>query len=134
MRKGAYVLADLGQGKPQVILMASGSEVGLIVQAGKQLAAQGICVRLVSFPSWELFAEQDAAYRDSVLLPEVDPAPGGRSRHLAGLAPLDRRPRPPPGPGSLRRLRPAAGLQHLASPSKPRSCLDMSSNISRVND
>jgi transketolase len=72
VRKGAYVLADLGNGKPQMILMASGSEVGLIVQAGKQLASQGVAVRLVSFPSWELFAEQDEAYRDSILLPEVE--------------------------------------------------------------
>ena len=72
VRKGAYVLADLGQGKPQAILMASGSEVGLIVQAGLKLAEQGVNVRLVSFPSWELFAEQDAAYQDSVLLPEVE--------------------------------------------------------------
>jgi transketolase len=71
VRKGAYVLADLGTGKPQIILMASGSEVALIVAAGKQLAEQGIAVRLVSFPSWELFSEQDPAYRDAVLLPAV---------------------------------------------------------------
>lgn len=71
LRNGAYVLADLGQGKPQLILMASGSEVSLIVQAGKRLAARGITVRLVSFPSWELFAEQDEAYQESVLLPAV---------------------------------------------------------------
>jgi transketolase len=70
--KGAYVLADLGESKPQIILMASGSEVGLIVQAGKKLASQGISVRLVSFPSWELFNEQDQAYQDSVLPPEID--------------------------------------------------------------
>jgi transketolase len=71
LRRGAYVLADLGQGKPQVILMASGSEVGLIVGAGQRLTEQGLAVRLVSFPSWELFLEQDAAYQDSVLLPDV---------------------------------------------------------------
>ena len=71
LRRGAYVLADLGAGQPQVILMASGSEVGLIVQAANRLAQQGMCVRLVSFPSWELFTEQDAAYQDAVLLPEV---------------------------------------------------------------
>jgi transketolase len=71
-RKGAYVLADLGQGKPQIILMASGSEVSLIVGAGQRLAEQGITVRLVSFPSWELFAEQEPGYRDSVLLPDVE--------------------------------------------------------------
>ncbi len=55
LHKGAYVLADLGQGKPQIILMASGSEVALIVEAGNRLAKQGVAVRLVSFPSWELF-------------------------------------------------------------------------------
>ncbi|MHB8135603.1 MAG: transketolase [Anaerolineaceae bacterium] len=71
VRKGAYVLADLGKGKPNVILMASGSEVSLIVSAGKRLADQAINVRLVSFPSWELFEAQSQAYQDSVLLPNV---------------------------------------------------------------
>jgi transketolase len=71
VRRGAYVLADLGQGEPQVILMASGSEVELIVGAGQRLAEQGVAVRLVSFPSWELFVEQDAAYQDAVLPPDV---------------------------------------------------------------
>ena len=71
VRKGAYVLADLGEGKPQVILMASGSEVSLIVEAGKRLAESGLAVRLVSFPSWELFAEQDAAYQAAVLPPDI---------------------------------------------------------------
>jgi transketolase len=72
LQKGAYVLADLGEGKPQVILMATGSEVPLIIEAGQRLAESGTAVRLVSFPSWELFADQDQSYRDSVLLPEVD--------------------------------------------------------------
>jgi transketolase len=71
LKRGAYVLADLGQGQPQVILMASGSEVGLIVEAGQRLAAKGVPVRLVSFPSWELFAEQDSAYQDAVLPPGI---------------------------------------------------------------
>jgi transketolase len=66
------VLADLGQGKPQIILMASGSEVALILKAGKQLESQGVAVRLVSFPSWELFSQQDKAYQESVLLPDVE--------------------------------------------------------------
>jgi transketolase len=67
------VLADLGPaaGQPQIILMASGSEVALIVEAGQRLAAHGIAVRLVSFPSWELFAEQDASYQAAVLPPAV---------------------------------------------------------------
>ncbi len=71
LSKGAYVLADLGQGKPEVILMASGSEVGIIIEAGERLAAAGRSVRLVSFPSWKLFAEQPGAYRRKVLPPEV---------------------------------------------------------------
>ncbi|MEW6568965.1 MAG: transketolase [Chloroflexota bacterium] len=69
--RGAYVLADLGRGKPEVILMASGSEVAIVLEAGKRLAAQGRRVRLVSFPSWELFARQPEAYRRKVLPPEI---------------------------------------------------------------
>jgi len=68
--RGAYVLADLG-GKPQLILMASGTEVSLITKAGEILAAEGISIRLVSFPSWEIFSTQDKAYRDSVLPPNL---------------------------------------------------------------
>ena len=71
LQKGAYVLADLGKGKPQLILMASGSEVGLIVEAGQKLAEENIAVRLVSFPSWELFEGQSEAYQEEVLLPDV---------------------------------------------------------------
>jgi len=70
LKKGAYVLADLGK-DPEVILMASGSEVELIVEAGEKLSAEGINVRLVSFPSWELFENQSQEYRDSVLPPEI---------------------------------------------------------------
>jgi transketolase len=71
LAKGAYVLADLGNGSPDVILMATGSEVGLITKAGEKLAEEGINVRLVSFPSWELFEEQGEDYRNSVLPPDV---------------------------------------------------------------
>ncbi len=71
LKQGAYVLADLGNSRPDIIVMASGSEVSLITEAGAQLAKQGINVRLVSFPSWELFEMQDEAYRNQVLLPEV---------------------------------------------------------------
>jgi transketolase len=70
--QGAYVLGDLGDGQPEIILMASGSEVSLIVEAGARLAAEGINVRLVSFPSWELFEAQDEAYRNQVLPPEIE--------------------------------------------------------------
>ncbi len=69
--KGAYVLADLGEGKPQALLMASGTELAIILEAGQRLAAEGIPVRLVSFPSWELFAAQDSAYQASVLPAEI---------------------------------------------------------------
>ncbi len=71
LRRGAYVLADLGDGRPEIILMASGSEVSLIVEAGQRLAEQGHSVRLVSFPSWELFDEQDEAYRAEVLPADI---------------------------------------------------------------
>ncbi|MBE3037484.1 MAG: transketolase [Chloroflexi bacterium] len=67
LERGAYVLADLGDGDPELILMASGSEVSLIIEAGLRLAAEAVAVRLVSFPSWELFAAQGQAYRESVL-------------------------------------------------------------------
>jgi transketolase len=71
LERGAYVLADLGGKKPELIMMASGSEVNLIVEAGQRLAAQGVGVRLVSFPSWELFLEQDQEYRNLVLPPDI---------------------------------------------------------------
>ncbi|MDX1600613.1 MAG: transketolase [Anaerolineales bacterium] len=71
LHKGAYVLADLGEGQPELILLASGSEVQFIVEAGRQLADEGRAVRLVSFPSWELFEAQPEDYRLEVLPPEV---------------------------------------------------------------
>src|SRR5664280_1798893 len=67
LEKGAYVLADLGEADPDLILMASGSEVNLIVEAGLRLAAEAVSVRLVSFPSWELFSIQDLIYREQGL-------------------------------------------------------------------
>jgi transketolase len=71
VQKGAYVLADMGDAKPELILMATGSEVSLITEAGGRLAGEGLNVRLVSFPSWELFQAQDEAYRNQVLPPEI---------------------------------------------------------------
>jgi transketolase len=71
LEKGAYILADMGDKAPELILMASGSEVALVVAAGERLAAEGINVRLVSVPSWELFKMQSAGYREIVLLPSV---------------------------------------------------------------
>jgi transketolase len=70
LKRGAYVLKDYGA-EPQLILMASGSEVGLIIEAGKRLAEKGVAVRLVSVPSWRLFDEQEQAYKDSVFPPDV---------------------------------------------------------------
>jgi transketolase len=71
LARGAYVLADGTGATPDVILIASGSEVALCLAAHEQLGREGIKVRVVSMPSWELFEEQDQAYRDSVLPPAV---------------------------------------------------------------
>jgi transketolase len=69
--RGAYVMADSAQGKPAVILIGTGSEVALCVAAYETLTREGIRARVVSMPSWELFEQQDEAYRDSVLPPDV---------------------------------------------------------------
>ncbi|MGO4683999.1 transketolase [Hyphomicrobium sp. 2TAF46] len=69
--RGAYVMADADRGKPQVILIGTGSEVALCVEAYETLKQEGVAARLVSMPSWELFEQQDQAYRDSVLPPAV---------------------------------------------------------------
>ena len=71
LAKGAYILADAAGGKPEVILLATGSEVSLCVEAYEQLTQEGIKARVVSMPSWELFEHQDEAYRNSVLPPSV---------------------------------------------------------------
>jgi len=65
--RGAYVISEAQSGPPQVILMASGSEVSLALEAQVRLAGEGIRARVVSMPSWELFEAQDAAYREQVL-------------------------------------------------------------------
>lgn len=82
LQRGAYILADAPDGKPDLILIASGSEVGLIVAARLQLLAQNIQVRIVSMPSWELFDEQPQVYRDTVLPPAI----GARLAVEAGVA------------------------------------------------
>ena len=69
--RGGYVLADAPSGKPEVILLATGSEVSLCVEVYETLVAEGIEARVVSLPCWELFDDQDAAYRESVLPPAV---------------------------------------------------------------
>lgn len=68
---GAYILADAADGKPDVILMSTGSEVAMCVEAYETLTSEGIKARLVSMPSWELFEKESQAYRDSVLPPSV---------------------------------------------------------------
>jgi transketolase len=65
--RGAYVLADAPGGKPDVILIGTGSEVSLCVEAYEKLKAEGIQARVVSLPSWDIFEQQDAAYKESVL-------------------------------------------------------------------
>jgi transketolase len=71
VEKGAYVLADAAGGEPDVVLLASGSEVPLCLPAYEQLTAEGVKARVVSMPSWELFEKQSQEYRDSVLPPAV---------------------------------------------------------------
>ncbi|MFN7959734.1 MAG: transketolase [Thermoanaerobaculia bacterium] len=67
VRRGAYVLADPAEGAPRALLLATGSEVALALEAHRALAAQGIATRVVSMPSWELFNQQEPAYREAVL-------------------------------------------------------------------
>lgn len=71
LRRGAYVLADPPNAKPDLILIATGSEVGLIIAAARKLLTQNIQVRVVSMPSWELFDAQPAEYRDAILSPSI---------------------------------------------------------------
>ena len=67
LRRGAYVLSDPENNKPEVLLLATGSEVALCIEAQAALEQQGVEARVISMPSWELFEQQDAAYRESVL-------------------------------------------------------------------
>src|SRR5262249_19168580 len=69
--RGAYVLAGAPGGKPDVLLLATGSEVALCLDALERLARQGVKARVISMPSWELFDDQPQEYRDRVLPPEV---------------------------------------------------------------
>jgi transketolase len=71
IRRGAYVMADARGGSPEIILIASGSEVALAVDAYETLTARGVRSRVVSMPSWDIFEDQPQSYRDSVLPPEV---------------------------------------------------------------
>jgi transketolase len=69
--KGAYILAEAQGGKPEAILMGTGSEVSLCLAAYETLTSQGVNVRVVSMPSWDIFEHQSREYRDSVLPPDV---------------------------------------------------------------
>jgi len=71
LARGAYTLADAPGGNPEVILLATGSEVALCLEAYERLIQEGVKVRVVSMPSWELFDDQDKSYRESVLPPQV---------------------------------------------------------------
>ena len=71
LARGAYVLADASGGDPEVILIGTGSEVALCLEAYEQLSKEGVRARVVSMPSWELFDDQDKNYRESVLPPSV---------------------------------------------------------------
>jgi transketolase len=71
VRRGAYVLADAHDAEPELLLLASGSEVALCLDAYEQLTSEGVRARVVSVPSWELFERQDREYRDSVIPPRV---------------------------------------------------------------
>jgi transketolase len=82
LRRGGYVLADAPNGNPDLILIASGSEVALIVEARQKLLEEKVQVRIVSIPSWELFEAQPREYRDAVLPPAV----GARLAVEAGVS------------------------------------------------
>jgi transketolase len=71
LRQGGYVLADPEDGDPEVILIATGSEVALAVAAHEKLISEGVASRVVSLPCWELFERQDQGYRDEVLPPQI---------------------------------------------------------------
>jgi transketolase len=71
LARGAYVLAEAPSGTPELLLIGTGSEVALCLEAHRTLSAEGVQVRVVSMPSWEIFEQQDQAYRDQVLPPSV---------------------------------------------------------------
>ena len=108
--QGAYVLAEARDGRPEAVLVASGSEVALALEARDALAAEGIEVRVVSMPSWELFDAQPSEYREAVLpaaLPVVSVEAGveqGWSRYADASVSLDRFGASAPGPEVFRGL------------------------------
>ena len=85
--RGAYVMADAPDGPPEIILIASGSEVSLIVEAHEELASQGIRSRVVSMPSWDIFEHQPQSYREACCRPRSRRAsPSSRDRCWGGIA------------------------------------------------
>jgi transketolase len=94
--RGAYVLVKERQGTPDVILVGTGSEVQLCVEAERTLSGQGVSARVVSFPSWDLFEAQDESYRTSVLPPAVPAvaieaaSPFGWERYVDEVIGIDR--------------------------------------------
>jgi transketolase len=71
VRKGAYVLSEAQGGEPELLLLATGSEVAMVLEAQQELAKQGVRARVVSFPSWELFEQQPREYQEAVLPPQI---------------------------------------------------------------
>jgi transketolase len=71
VRQGAYILEDFHKGTPDLLLIASGSEVHIAIEAARKLGQKGISCRTVSMPSWELFEQQPEAYRRAVIAPEI---------------------------------------------------------------
>jgi transketolase len=71
LEKGAYILADAPGGKPDLLLLATGTEVGLAVEVYERLKTEGVKARVVSMPSWELFEQQPQNYREEVIPPAV---------------------------------------------------------------
>ena len=108
LSRGAYVLTS--SGNPEVILMASGSEVWIAMEAATKLEAQGITSQVVSMPCWTLFEKQDEKYRNSVIPPQRQGPRRHRGGHRLRLAPLARRPRRVRGAVPVRRLGPVQGL------------------------
>ena len=109
LAQGAYVLADAPGGAPEVLLLATGSEVALCVEAYERLATAGVKARVVSMPSWELFERQREEYRDRVLPPGRAGARLGGAGRDVRLGALYRHRRRQPRHGDLRRLGAAEG-------------------------
>ena len=86
---GAYTLWESSPA-PDLILISTGAEVGLTLEAGRKLAAEGTAVRVVSMPCWELFADQPSEYRDEVLPPDVRARSVGRTGGRARLEQMGR--------------------------------------------